>query len=511
MKRTKVDMSTEKSIITGAILSERFLRELIPIYHQDLIEIPYGSIVIKWCIEYFNTYGKAPVETIEDIYDTWAKNNPNEEQAKFIKGFLATLSDEYEHAEKFNAEYLMDKTVAYFKARSYKILAEDLDYYLSKNDIESAENSYRDFQKIEKTCSPGIDIFDDEDAWRNAFDTNTETLFKVPGRLGELINTQLTRDSFISLMAVAKLGKSWNLEFLANQAIRARCNVAKFQVGDLSQSQTMMRTGIFLTQRSNKTKYCGKLLIPVVDCENNQKNLCGNTERRSKVGCYTTDGIMLDPEDAKGYVPCNHCHEKQGYGKGTEFKGTVWYNRRRPVRVLTWQEAYAAAQDFKKVHKAKRYKLSTHTSRSLSVTGIIQQLDAWERLEGWIPDVVIIDYADILAPERKGNKESRDDVNETWMALRGLSQSKHCCVITATQANGAAIKEKTVSREHYSSDRRKFDHVTAMYGLSQTPEEKRKGIVRWGAIVVREDEFDVDAHVNVIGSLAIGRPYLNSW
>jgi hypothetical protein len=500
-------MSIEKQILTGLIISDRFLREVLPLYNPDLFEIPYGSIVANWCIKHHNSYEQAPKVLIQDIFEAWKKSNPNEEQAKFIEGFLATLSDEYEHAEKFNVEYLMDKTVTYFKARSYKMLAEDLDYYHAQNDIASMEKSFQDFHKIEKICNTGIDILEDEAAWREGWAETGTSLFTVPGKLGEMLNEEFRRDSLIGIMALAKGGKTWNLNFFAHCAVRARCNVAVFQAGDLTQGQYMVRNGIYLTQRSNKPKYCKELHIPVLDCENNQKNLCGNTDRKSKVGCYGTEGDILKLDDATGYVPCSNCSSKQG---GT-FKGAVWHTKRRPCRALTWQEAYKAAQEYKARHKAKRFKLSTHPSRSLNVAGIRQILDGWERLEGWVPDVIIIDYADIMAPERKGNKESRDDINETWLALSSLRQERHCCVITATQANGMAIKEKTVTREHYAGDRRKFDHVTAMYALSQTHEEKRKGVTRWGAIVVREDGWDAEYHVSVLGCLEIGRPYLSSF
>lgn len=503
--RKKVDLSVERSILTGMVVSDRFLQELLPLYNPDLLEMTHGVIIADWCVNHFKKYEQAPGILIQDVFKTWQRTVNNPERVKYVELFLSSLSDEYEHAEKFNVEYMLDKAVDYFKVRSLKVLAEDIIYNLDNNDLLSAEVSLNEYQRVEKINSPGIDVFDDQDAWRDAFDVNTDTLFTLPGQLGEMMNSQFTRDSFIALMGIAKIGKTWNLTFLAQQAVKAKNNVAMFQVGDLSQGQMMLRNGIYLTKRSNKPKYCGELLIPVLDCELNQKDLCHDIKgRMSPCGCYDSDDELMSVDDAPTmYQPCDYC-----YGKKGEFKGAVWYEKRRPVRPLTWQEAYKAAQDYKTRHKTKRYKLSTHSSRSMNVAGIVAQLDTWERLEGWIPDVIIIDYADILAPERKGNKESRDDINETWMALRGLSQKKHCCVITATQANGAAINQKTVGREHYSGDRRKFDHVTGMFGLSQTNEEKRRGITRWGAIVLREDDWDADYSVNVLGCLQVGSPYI---
>jgi replicative DNA helicase len=504
--KKKLDLSIEKSILTGMIISDRFLQEIIPIYDSVYFQITFGTLIADWCMTFYDNYEKAPKETIKDLFETWSKKNAKDNQIEFVDGFLGTLSDEYEHAEKFNVEYMMDKTLEYFKTRSLRVLSDEISYCLDNNNLEDAEDELNKFRKVEKDTISGVDVFDDEDAWREAFNTNTETLFTVPGRLGELLNGQFTRDSFISLMGIAKIGKTWNLTFLAYCAILSRCNVAFFQVGDLSQGQMMLRNGIYIAKRSNKAKYCGELLLPVLDCELNQKDICHEKGRTCDCGVYDEDSQIMEFDDApKDYVPCTYCQGKHG-----KFKGTVWHEKRRPVRPLTWQEAYNAARDYKRKHRAKRYKLSTHSTKSINVAGIVAKLDTWERVEGWIPDVIIIDYADILASEGR-NKEERDNINETWIALRGLSQQRHCCVITATQANGAAINQKTVSREHYSSDRRKFDHVTAMFGLSQTNEEKRKGVTRWGALVLREDDWDPDHTISVLGSLSIGRPYLDSF
>ena len=46
-----------------------------------------------------------------------------------------------------------------------------------------------------------------------------------------------------------------------------------------------------------------------------------------------------------------------------------------------------------------------------------------------IPDVIIVDYADILAPEDTRQSEKRHQVDETWKALRRLSQEWHALVI----------------------------------------------------------------------------------
>jgi hypothetical protein len=135
----------------------------------------------------------------------------------------------------------------------------------------------------------------------------------------------------------------------------------------------------------------------------------------------------------------------------------------------------------------------------------------WERTDGFIPDVIIIDYIDILAAEPNSPSEERHRKNETNMALRKLSQDYDCCVISATQADAASYYQKSITKSNFSEDKRIFGHVTAMFALNQTIEEKRKGLMRIAPLVIREDDYDESFNVTVGQCLAIGAPYLFSY
>jgi hypothetical protein len=130
---------------------------------------------------------------------------------------------------------------------------------------------------------------------------------------------------------------------------------------------------------------------------------------------------------------------------------------------------------------------------------------------GWIPDVVVIDYADILAPEAGAKlQDFRHQTNETWKALRRLSQDYHVLVVTATQSDAASYEARLVTRKNFSEDKRKLSHVTGMVGLNQTEEEKSRGIYRLNWIVLREGVFYEARCVTSAGSLALANPAMLS-
>jgi hypothetical protein len=136
----------------------------------------------------------------------------------------------------------------------------------------------------------------------------------------------------------------------------------------------------------------------------------------------------------------------------------------------------------------------------------------WEKQDNFVPDIILIDYADILASDADSSRlEPRNQQNKIWQRLRKLSQQKHCLVVTATQADAASYDKNTLGLSNFSEDKRKYGHVTAMYGLNQSPEEKQIGIMRVNELVIRDGAFDRMNQIKILQCLEIGRPFLDSF
>jgi hypothetical protein len=180
------------------------------------------------------------------------------------------------------------------------------------------------------------------------------------------------------------------------------------------------------------------------------------------------------------------------------------------VKELTEEEAVEAYKEFFITHK-RRFKLSTHASYSLTVPEIESKLQAWKRDDGFVPDVVVIDYADLLiAP---GVKDERDKQHQVWGKLRGVSQNWHCLLVTATQADADSYSKSVLSEKNFSEDKRKHGHVTAEFGLNQDPKgrEKKLGIMRLNKIMIREGDKTLNSEVVVLQNLNKGQPIIESY
>lgn len=515
MRIQKIEVSADRQIITGMIVSTSFLKGVQPIYRPEYMLADFAVVVAQWCFDYLKTYNEAPGKNIQNIWSMAKRNGSiREEQADAIEQFLSNLSEHYESSEKFNVQFLLDKAEEVFRTRAMQFMAEDIQAYLAQGQIEEAQHTLAKFRLPERMKVCGKE-FRDMEAMQRGFESREEPLFRLPGALGDLLNPHFVRGGFMALLGREKIGKTWILMEMKFAALKAKCNVAMFQLGDLTEDDYRVRQGVRVAGKSNDPRYCKEIRIPQLDCYYNQRADCQVPGRKNlnTLAIINEDGSRIPElfEEAiheQSHIPCCRCSKKSH----EQFIGVPWYTIRPPVEPLTWREADKALQRYEKRHKLGKFKLSVHSNTTLSASGIHRQLEIWRDQDGFVPDVIIADYADIMAPE-----DSRQDIraqeNEKWKVMRRLSQDWHGLFITVTQGTRMGYDEDTLQGKHVSEDKRKLSHVTAFFSLNQTPAEKRAGMLRVAPIMegVREGYYDIDKQVCVLQCLQIGQPVVTSF
>jgi len=312
----------------------------------------------------------------------------------------------------------------------------------------------------------------------------------------------------MALLGRAKIGKTWRMQDMAFRAVKERCNTVFFQMGDLTEDDFILRQAVYLGNKSWDARYCDEILIPVLDCIHNQRGPLGACPFDKAGLNEVLIGEEVDLSLIGKHEPCTFCKNK----KGSAFQGTPWWDKRPKVEPLTWRDAYRADKVWTKRHRVKDgFRLKSYANGTANTKDLCHQLDLWEELEGFVADVIIIDYADIMAPEDP-RKEKRHQEDERWRAMRRLSQERHALVISATQSNREGFDEDTVKATNTSEDKRKLDHVTALFSLNQTVAEEEQGIIRFASTgIVREGRADRGRQVCVLQSLETGRPYIASY
>lgn len=515
----------ERRIVTGLIISKDYLQRVQKFWDSSLLESPELRIIADWCIHYFQKYNRAPDNNIESIYmESLKKMSISKAEAQYIEELLESLSEEYGRDSQFNSAYLYDQTVKYFKTRELEEHNKEVQALIEMGRVEEAEKLAQSYTpKIVTDKEIGLDLASEEalDRVERAFNDTTQKVVSFPGALGEMWNEHLVRGGFVSLLAPEKRGKTFMLLEISLRAVRQRANVAFFEAGDMTESQLLRRICIYIARNSDREKYCQARFIPVGDCIYNQIDSCNRSDRNCDHGIF--EGVNLETyqrnlaqfmnieilqekwEEFQDYEPCDsHSCDRR--------KGTVWIKRIEKTRPLTAKKAKIELKNFFQKYK-RRFKLATYPAGTLTVSEIRRVLNNWEKHDGFVPDVIVIDYADLLSADDGRLNDFRHKQDYVWKNLRALSQEKHVLLVTATQADADSYKKGRLSLSNFSEDKRKLAHVTAQYGLNQDPQgrEKKLNIIRINEIVVREGEFSTDNEVYVLQDLSAGRPFLESF
>lgn len=461
MKLQRQNGQEERRILTALVVHRGVLAHVAPKWQPDgLFRSKWANLVGGWCVDFFNEYGEAPQAALEGIFESWA-DGKDAETTSLVDRFLAGLSDQYEaEAAAVNQDYTVDAAAAYFHRVQLERLAEGVQAALDVGQVDKADKLASNFNKVDFAPGAEVRVLADMEAVRSAFEAAEEVLVEYPGPLGAFFGPQLCRDSFISFIAPEKRGKTWWLQDIAWMALGQRRRVAFFEVGDMSQNQIMRR---FMIRAANR---------PLRPCTLQVPN-------------------AIYPPAAEN-APAE-----------------VTYDERTWDDSLTWQTAWAACEKRMRTGRGDGLRLVCRPTSTLTVGGMRSILEGWQQRDGWTPDVLVVDYADILAPP-SGVADTRDQINATWKQLRALSQEFHCCLVTATQADAASYTQARITRSNFSEDKRKLAHVTGMVGINATDEEKKAGLVRLNWVVLREGEFSENQCVHVAGCLGIARPAMFS-
>lgn len=504
---TEVSSHKQRALLTAMVTNDRFLREVAALYKPEFFEEAFRTIA-GWCLAYGAQYGRAPRAEIQRLFEESVSSGEiKESQARGVAEALDWMSSEMAAGDTVNVDYLLDMAQRHFEHVNLDITAAEIKHHLGRGDIEAAREAITAHKTVERPRAVGINPVTDIATVIAAFQDAPAPLFTFPGPLGELLNDSLVRDFLLGIMGPEKRGKTFLLIELAFRALMARLNVAFFELGDLSQNQLLRRVFVRLACRSDRAKYTGDIPVPVVDCMWHQQGLCENMNRPRTRAIRDAAGDLLKGEgtDWGAHTPCPVCPASK-----LPFPGVPAYKVKHVDRPLGPEDIETLAARLGRRLGKHQFKVACYPTDTFSVRDMDRTLDYWEEYEGFVPDIILADYADIMAaPDPR--KEERGQINDTWMGLRRVSQERHALVIVPTQSNAGSYSVDSLSLANFANDKRKYAHVNGMLAMNRTPEEKDQGLLRLGWLLLREDDFSIDRQVVCLQSLKTGQPIVGSY
>ena len=138
------------------------------------------------------------------------------------------------------------------------------------------------------------------------------------------------------------------------------------------------------------------------------------------------------------------------------------------------QRTYNTVYDTKAVARAReamqsfggRLVIKKYPMGGCSMSEIYRLLDHLEDFEGFVPDILLNDYVDIM--KGQDGQETRHKLNDLYMAHKGLADDRSILVVTASQVRREAIRRPILTLKDFAEDIRKAANVDLAIAVCQT-------------------------------------------
>ena len=510
IRRIRVNVDIEKDILIAAIVSDKFCREIQNMWRKEYFQLQYAPMILDWVFIYFNQYDKAPDANIQSIFNV-EKEYLNEEVSDLVEIFLSGLSERYSNKDKLNVDYQVQETIGYFERRQLELLFKKGKDLVDAGRIEDAQDLLHKDRTIQAEISDRFDPFSQEEI-RKWDEENTENrMFRFPGKLGQLIGW-IERNNFITFTAPEKRGKSFTLEECVLQCVKNKLVTVFFSL-EMSKDQLKNRfykdlTALVLKQ--DIEEYGDMLKFPLFDCKKNQDGSCDLAFRKNNVKLLDDGDSKPKFEDyASDYKVCTYCRKKKKHN--SNYSPEYWFRKVR-AEEITKKAVLERALKFRNMYKSY-LRIKTYPAFSANSDDIKRELDNIEYTDGVKIDVVIIDYIDILGPEKGYEPGSRNEIDAKWKNFKNIAATRNCVVITADQSNKQTYK-RNIELGDTSEDKRKNAHIDLKVAINQKVskevDEKEDGVMRFSVIAKRHGGFNPKKQVWVLNQLTLGQTLIDS-
>lgn len=495
IRKREINTRLEKQIAAGLILAKEFCQQLDPIYQMRYFENEHLRIISSWAMEFYREHKEAIQSNIEYVLET---SELEESDEKMIRSILEDMDKRYHGRDTVNVAYLADEATLYFEKRELMLNAREVLQLCERDEVRKARMVNSQSREVRRSMSNWNSLSDDE--MIDLVFREEHEFFKFPGALGQFTGN-LKRGWLVALEGQFKRGKTWLLQEFAVNAMLSKMNVAFFSL-EMTKQQMFERIYMRLFPGLPKAGWITK---PVFDCYDNQNGMCRMKQRKNKYSLLTVHNKKPKFDPRSAYRVCTFCRNRKNFADN--YRMAVW----RQKITLPEFDPILIKKKMKTVRTnyGDRIKISIFPRFSANLSDIQRELDMLVDDHDFIPDVIVIDYADILRPESdKDTGVQKEDI--TWMSIARLAGERQALVVTATQVNKQGQSAEDLTIQHTAKWIGKFGHIDAMYSINQTEIEKDEGVLRIATLAHRHQDFRPGQQCTILQNLEIGQAHFDS-
>ena len=434
LNREVIKTLDEKDFVTSLIMSDKCCQTLLPYVKLNYFEVDYSRTIVSWVMEYYKKFKNAPKQDITSMYRTHCDEIQDDALKELILNYLQELGKN--EIQINNEDYLVDKGKDFIDFKALKIYTEELNACLETHSMDKARKVQEEYKKISTAEINECDLMDlgDKSIIENALAEEEEVLFTLPGEMNNTFGN-FHRNDYVLILAPPKRGKTWLLQKIGIEALKQRLNV------------------VFVSMEMTREEVVQRFWM----------SLWGAESGLVKDGCYETCRFVEDTSE-QGKYRCELID----------------------VNVKNKGKSVASLQ--KRLRTNNGYmghlRVIAYPSYGQTAEGITNRIEELAE-NGFVTDVLIVDYQDITKP-MGGGSEVRNQLDLITKHFRAFSSRFHCITISASQTNRMGLSASQVTGESIAEDFRKLANVTSMVSMEQTPKMKKQHLMRLRNLALRK-------------------------
>lgn len=391
---------------------------------------PY-RIIAGRCHDFIDRYNKPPSDHLADLLEDKLKD---EAQASLYETIVRAIRNTVTSGQ--NTEYILDQLQRFVQRQSLRSVTVELTKCLQQDTEESIDraqeliNSARNSQLA--VFDPGTRLSD-----RKALNFLNSTTEAFPTGIKELDERGLgpNRKELHLLIANIKTGKSWWLTHLAKMGVLHRYRICHITL-EMSEDR--------VSQRYYQTLY----------------GVAKRPDNTTTVKFKSDDAGRISGFDETHIKPKLYLNDHDAYEQLDKLR-TKWKHR----------------------HGDNVF-IKQFPTGKLTVPELIAYLDSLEATQRFTPDLLIVDYPDLMKINPENARWSLDTI---YKDIRGIAVERNLAVAIVTQSNRLGAMKKQVETTNASEAYSKNAHADVVCTLSATAAEKRLGLARLAVAAARND------------------------
>ena len=394
----------------------------------DLFESAVFQEIAEKAMDFLDQFGTAVGEHLPDVLE----NTLGKAEERKKRLYENTLVNLFGFKDSVNIEYTLSQLTKFVRQQKLKQSLTSAVKFVQENDLDQAEAALSSHLKTSLEVFDGGLFFADIPKRYGKIFGEHATAFSTGIAPMDELGIGPNRKELFTILTLPNKGKSWMMIHLAKFGLLQRLKV------------------LYLTLEMSEDKIAGRFL----------QNLFSISKREADLQ------VTLLKKDALG-----------------RFSDMDFVKIKRP---------HLQDPDITKFLNKKISQLGSRLplvikqfpTAQLTIRGLESYLDLLERSHNFVPDMICVDYADLMQID---SAQLRVDTGRLYKELRGLAVDRNCAIVTASQSNRQGMKDKWITMENFAEDFSKAGISDIVLSYNQTGPEYKLGLARLFLPKVRDE------------------------